>query len=235
MDKETKKGLVILLAVFGVILTLLGLDAWNRQKNKFVYEKHLDDVVITVDEEQITLRELGYYVFEVESKIDKQARLYNPEDPLDYWNTYFNSGYEGGYISEMAEDAILGSCVCDLIYEKMALEKGYELTAEEKEEAGALAEQFFASMNEEQIAVTGLTQEMVTEITERQALVLKFAKEYFEDVDFSGYAGYREELVSYAGDYYKEKILPEHEVVYEYDIINEWKVGRITTDYVERY
>ena len=31
----------------------------------------------------------------------------------------------------------------------------------------------------------------------------------FEDVDFTGYSGYREQLVSYDGEYYKKEILPE--------------------------
>lgn len=235
MDKETKKGVIIVLVAITVILTLLGLDAWYKHNNKFVYEEHLDDTVITVDGAQVSLRELGYYIYYVEEKIDKQARLYNPEDPLDYWNTYFNSGLEGGYISEMAEDTILGSCVCDLIYEKMALEKGYKLTPEEKKAAAEGAKAVISSMKDEQIATTGLTEEVVTEILERKALVLKFAKEYFEEVDFTGYSGYREELVSYAGDYYQKEILPSHEVVYEYDIITELHIGRITTGYIATY
>ena len=235
MDKETKKGLVILLAVVGVIFTLLVLDAWYRYSNKFVYQEHLDDTVITVDDICITLRELSCYVYEVESEIDKQARIYNAEDPLDYWNTYFNSGTEGGYISEMAEDVILGSCVCDLIYEQMAIEQGYELTEEEKKEAEKQAEQLYVRMSETQKQNTGLTLDLICKVKKRKALVLKFAMEYFENVDFTGYSGYREELVSYAGDYYCKEVLPLHQVDYNSEIINEWSIGRITTDYVSKY
>lgn len=235
MDKGTKKGLIVMLLVFMIICVLIGFDAWMRRKNKFVYEECLDDIVVTVDGRDISLRELGYYVYYVETKIDKQARLYNPEDPLDYWNTYFNSGLEGGYISEMARDAVLGSCVCDLIYEEMAKENGYELTQEEKKNAEALAEVFYNSMTEEQRVTTGLTPEIVTEVEMRRQLVVKFAKEYFEEIDFSGYEGYREELVSYAGDYYQKEILPAHEVKYEDKIVPELQIGRVTTGYFVKY
>lgn len=235
MDKETRKALIILLAIVTIVLTLLGLDEWRKKQNKFVYEEHLDDVVLTVDDRALTLRELSYYVYNVEMTIDKQARIYNPEDPLDYWNTYFNSGVEGGYISEMALDIVLESCVCDLIYEDMARANEYELTDEEKENAGKKAEVLFAKLSEQQTRKTGLTPELIKEAIEREALVVKFASEYFEEIDFTGYSGYREELVSYAGDYYKNEILPQHKVEYEHRIVNELSIGRITTDYVSKY
>lgn len=235
MDKDTKKALIILLTIVVIALTLLGLDGWWKRQNKFVYEEHLDDIVLTVNDRQVTLRELGYYVYDVETKIDKQARIYNSEDPLDYWNTYFNSGVEGGYISEMALDIVLESCVCDLIYEDMARTNKYELTTEEKKEVGKKAEVLFARLSGEQIQKTGLTQELIEEAMEREALVVKFASEYFEEVDFTGYSGYREELVSYAGDYYKNEILPQYKVEYRQRIVQELSIGRITTDYVSRY
>lgn len=235
MDKETKKGLVILLLLVTVALTLWGLDGWQKRKNKFVYENHLDDVVITVNDRGLTLRQLSYYVYDVETQIDKQARIYNPEDPLDYWNTYFNSGVEGGYISEMALDIVLESCVCDMIYEDMAKSNGYELTEAEKKEAENQAEIMYAKLSEAQRQKTGLTKELIAEAMEREALVVKFATDYFENVDFTGYSGYREELVSYAGDYYKNEILPQHEVDYNREVTEELSVGRITTNYVSKY
>lgn len=235
MDKGTKKGLIVMLLVFMIICVLIGFDAWMRRKNKFIYEEHLDDTVITVDGRGLSLRELGYYIYYVETEIDKQARIYNPDDPLDYWNTHFSAGAESAYISEMAMDAILGSCVCDLIYEDMAKENGYELTEEEEKTAESLAEHFYASMTNVQRASTGLTPEIVTEVVKRKQLVAKFAGEYFEEVDFTGYEGYREELVSYAGDYYLKEVLPFHEVIYADEIVKELKIGRITTDYIVKY
>ncbi len=235
MDKETKKGVIILLSIFISLMLILGTEAWLRNTNKFVYQESLDEVALRVDEREILLRELSYYVYVVETEIDKQARIYNPEDPLDYWNTYFNSGVKGGYISEMAKDAVLGSCVCDLIYEAMAKEQGYQLTEEEKKEASQEAEELFDALTEEQKQTTGLSLEILQETEERKALVLKFASEYFEDVDFTGYSGYREDLVSYAGDYYKEQILSQHSVWYNKAITNEMDVGRVTTGYIARY
>lgn len=235
MDKATKKGLAVIMLILVGLLIVLGLDEWQKKKNKFVYEESLDEVVITVDERQVTLRQLSYYVYYVEREIDKQARIYNREDPLDYWNTYFNSGLKAGYISEMAEDAILGSCVCDMIYEQMAIDSGYELTSEEKEETGQQAERIYATLSQMQKDRTGLTTEIIDQVLQRKALVVKFASEYFESVDFSGYSGYREELVSYAGEYYQKEILPLHDVNYNQNIVAEWKIGRVTTDYEEKY
>nr|MBQ8251843.1 hypothetical protein [Lachnospiraceae bacterium] len=235
MDKETKRGLIILLTIVIVIMTGLGIDAFMKYKNKFVYEEHLDDIALTVDERSITLRELGYYVYTVEMQIDKQARLYNPEDPLDYWNTRFNNGVDGAYISEMAREAVFGTCACDLIYEQMAAEAGYELSQEEKTSVEETAQKLYDNMSGEQKRKTGMTLELAVEAGMRKALVLKFASEYFDDVDFNGYSGYREELVSYSGDYYKKEILSKHDVQYETKIYDEMKLGRITTGYSVKY
>ncbi len=235
MDKETKRGVVIVLLIVAVVLTLWGVDAWRRYHNPFVYEKHLEDTIVTVDGRRVSLRELGYYVYTVETQIDQQARIYNPEDPLDYWNTYFNSGVEGGYISEMAKDAVLGTCVCDLIYEQMAKEQGWELSGEEKEKAGQQAEFLYAKLSESQRQKTGLTVQLVTEVLQRKALVANFAAEYFENVDFTGYSGYREELVSYAGEYYQKEILSQHKIEYNDDLAQELHIGRVTTNYVSKY
>lgn len=235
MDKNTKKSLIILMTIVVIFLTLWGIEGWWEYHNKFKYEQHLDDVVVTVDDRELTLRQLSYYIYDAEVKIDKQARIYNPEDPLDYWNTYFNSGVEGGYISEMAKDAVMGSCVCDMIYEDMAIQGGYELTEEEKKEIAGQAEIQYAKLSTEQREKTGLTPELIEEVLARKVLVLKFALQYFEDVDFTGYSGYREQLVSYDGEYYKKEILPEHKIEYNQEIVKELSMGRITTNYESKY
>ena len=231
MDRGTKKGLIILLSVVVVLMTMLGLDAWWKRQNKFVYEQHLDDVVLTVNDSSLTLREFGIYIYEVETKVDEQARIYNPEDPMDYWNTYFSSGVEGGYISQMSRDVALESCVCDMIYEDMARDAGYELTEEEMKEAAKNGEQVWSTMSEAQVRITGITKDLAVKVYQRKRLVQKFAADYYENVDFTGYCGYREELVSYAGEYYLDNILPKNEVTYNRTIVNDLQLGRITTGY----
>ncbi len=230
MDKKTKRGVIIILSVVVILMLVIGLDKWMKYENRFVYEECLDEIALTVDGKEISLRELGYYVYDVEAEIHKQAVKYNPEDPLDYWNTIFNSGTEGWFVTEKAAEIVVDTCVCDLIYESMAVQSGYELTEEEAEAAADQAEKFFGRMSEEQIQATGLTQEIVTTVQKRKALVLKFALEYFEDVDFTGYEGYRETLVSYAGDYYLQEVLPKHEVALNTYITDSLDMGHITVN-----
>ncbi len=234
MDKQTKKGLCIFLLVMAVFVLLVSIGVWEKKANRFSYKDSLAEVVLTVDDREVTLQELGYYVYIVEKHVDAQARIYNPEDPLDYWNTHFSAGTQSAYISEMARDVILETCVCDLIYESMAAEHGYTLSEEEKTQAKKEAQDVFVRMTEKQKRMTGLTQELVTAVEERKMLVAKFAAEYFEDTDFSEYSGYREELVSYDGAYYKQNILPNHKVSYNTKITDVLRVGRITINQDEK-
>lgn len=230
MDKQTKKGIYILLTVMFTILTACFLGVWYRQTHKFRYEDHLTDIVMKVDEKEISLRELGYYIYTVEKFVDRQARLYNPEDPYQYWNTHFSAGLDSAFMSDMAEDKVYSTCICDYIYESMALEAGYELTKEEEKEAEQKAEELLQEMKPEQKAKTGLTPEIVQEIEKRKKLVSRYAEDYIETIDFTGYSGRPEELISAGGDYFEQEILPQYTIWYNNRLKSEIKIGTVTLD-----
>mgnify|MGYP000724359947 FL=1 len=64
------------------------LIVFNKSKD-FVYNKHLDEAVISIDDENITLKDFSYYIYIVEKQINDMAIKYNPDDPNDFWNTHF--------------------------------------------------------------------------------------------------------------------------------------------------
>ena len=96
----------------------------QREKNIYVYEEHLDDSVVTVDNQTITLREFGYYILKMEDIVQAQALVYNPEDPTEYWNLHFSAGLDSGYMFEYAWNYAVADCICDMAFEKKAKEKG---------------------------------------------------------------------------------------------------------------
>ena len=63
---------------------------WQKEKNIFVYEEHLNDIVVTVGEQPVTLREFGYYIAKMEKDVQEKALIYNPKDPMEYWNVHFS-------------------------------------------------------------------------------------------------------------------------------------------------
>ena len=94
-------------------------DLEIKEKNIFVYEEHLNDIVVTVGEQSVTLREFGYYIAKMEKDVQEKALIYNPKDPMEYWNVHFSAGLDSGYMFEYAWNYAVADCVCDLILYKI--------------------------------------------------------------------------------------------------------------------
>lgn len=212
------------------LLSLCVLYFVFARSRAFVYEEHLDDIVLSVDDKEITLREFGYYIYLLETDVNKQAIVYDFKNPLDYWNKYFQAGMKSQFITRMAKNKAYDVCICDLIYEEMATQAGYELTQEDTKRALAAADEIYAGMSEQQILTTGLSREIIEEIQCRKYLIAGFAKDYVKTIDFEGYSGYREELISSGGAYYEKNILPGHKVEINNLIKEALRFGHITVN-----
>ncbi|HAB59760.1 MAG TPA: hypothetical protein DCE48_03455, partial [Lachnospiraceae bacterium] len=134
-----------------------------------------DDVALTVDGEKLTMEEMLYYIYSYESQIDYMDQMYQ---------YYFNTGYwdmeieEGKTIRQDAKEQAMDTAIRYEVLYKEAIKKDYSLTDEEiakiKENSAAVIEQ----MSEEQLALTGFTEEAVTAIQQKWAVTDK----YYQDL-----------------------------------------------------
>ena len=62
-----KKFLIILVIIISVFIVVTYLTYFFKSRKKFVYEKSIDEYVMRVNDTEITLREFGCYIFDVES------------------------------------------------------------------------------------------------------------------------------------------------------------------------
>lgn len=230
MKKKDKKVLFICLLLFGVILALAVLSVRGRHRKIFDYEAHLDDTVLSVDETQVTLREFGYYIYEVEEYVNQQAKAYDPNNPQSYWNIHFSAGKKSRFLKNMAKDTAVNTCLAEIIYADMAEQNGYELTTEEKNAAMEQAAELLSKMTKAQIEKTGLTKELVQKIELRKALAARYAEDYVQKVDLHGYEGNPLELISGNGAYFQDTILPKHHVKFAKKLLNELHFGKITVN-----
>lgn len=226
--KREKKNTAVLLVIVAVVLLLCAGSFLYQQSKVFVYEEYLDREILSVDGAGVTLREFGYYILSLEEFVNQQALLYDSSNPLAYWNKHFRAGIQGTFVSSMAQKKAYETCICDQIYYQMAVDAGYELDEKDKEKVDGLAEEFWKKQKPEQIEKTGISRDMVQTICEKKVLIAKFAKDYVRQIDFTGYQGYREELVSAGGDYYKKEILPDHKVKIDQNVRGGLRFGRIT-------
>lgn len=169
--KKEKKG--IWLFVF-VIAVLMAVSVVYRMKTAFVYESSLAEPVVTIDETVVTLGEISYYLIEVEKTGDEYARIYNPDNPLEYWGLYMNEKTSAGYVSDLARTAAMDYCIRDNIYYLEAEKAGVELTEEERQSVQAEAEDYYAGMTQRQKEVTQLLTKDLELIFEKITLTRKY-------------------------------------------------------------
>ena len=80
--------LLILVCVMAFYSRELG-----QQRDAIVYPDSLELVAAEINGEELTLRELAFYVAYEEMQVEEQAVLYDSEDPGHYWNIRTQEGF----------------------------------------------------------------------------------------------------------------------------------------------
>lgn len=228
MSKGNKKTIIIIIIV---AVCIVAIGQLYGILTTFHYEDHLDDTVLTIDSTQITLREFGYYIYDTEAFVQKQAIQYDSENPTHWWNTHFAAGEDSTFICDYAKVTAINSCVCDEIYYQLAMQNGITLTETEKAYAADEANQIQEQMNDYQLGVTGLNSDIILEYRSKQALATKYAQTLLQTVDFSAYEDDPNTLLSGNGDYFQDVILPEYTVTENDKVLDNITLGKITVNY----
>ena len=188
-DRKRYNRIAIIISFIALLLLVCYLfySKWQKEKNIFVYEEHLNDIVVTVGEQSVTLREFGYYIAKMEKDVQEKALIYNPKDPMEYWNVHFSAGLDSGYMFEYAWSYALADCVCDLIFVQKAQDEGYSLSENGYKQAEIQAEELYTMFSREQIEKTGLTIDLIKKIEERRLLVQLYTNSVMKENELSGY------------------------------------------------
>ncbi len=226
----SNKKTIIAIIIANVMLVLFAIA--GKMLTRFDYEDHLDNTVISVDGTDITLREFGYYIYEVESFVQNQALLYDPENPKHWWNTHFSAGPDSQFVCDYAKKVALNTCICDQIYYKEAIKTGIgpeeALTSQTIGEARAL----YLNMTPLQLEATGLDEELIIEMHNRHVIASKYAKKLSGEQNFSKYDKEPDELLNWDGEYYQEEILPKHELIINDELLRKITLGKITVNHI---
>ena len=148
--KERLRTTLVLL----VLVMATGIAAYKQQvqRTKLVYADSVDLIVLTVDDNEISLREMAFYIAYQEKKVQQDALVYDSEKPEKYWNAYTNQHF----VRKVAEDAVIDMAVHDEIFYQMAVAEGILLDeAEEVYLANEIGD-FFMDLSEEQFLRLGV-------------------------------------------------------------------------------
>lgn len=127
MRKIRKHITTIILAVLAVIA---GVYAYNYHdmKQNIVYNEHLDDVAVTVNGKELTLRDMAFYVAFEEMNVEKQALVYDSDNPNKYWNIHTN----GEFVRVTARKAAMSMAIHDELFYEMAKKRALHLLTTRK-------------------------------------------------------------------------------------------------------
>lgn len=234
MSKSTfkkKKVEIITVCICAVLIAtiLVILIMFNKSK-EFVYNKHLDEAVISIDDENITLKDFSYYIYIVEKQINEMAIKYNPDDLNDFWNTHFKNSLDSVFTRDYAKQLAKDLCEYDYIMEKEASVYNIYVTESEKESIKADAKDTYDDFSQKAKDNTRLSEEDIYNILCRRKLVEKYATRAAEQVRSDGFEGDSASLLDYDGDYYKEIIRSKYSITENNKLLDKITMGRVTVN-----
>ena len=228
--KDKTKYVVIPLVIVAILIVTLVVIVYKKLTAP-VYQlsENLDQTAITIDGDNITLRDTGVYIADVEETFDKMAKAYNPNDPLEFWKVHFSAGEDSTFTNDYAKSYVKKLYVYDYIMEKEADNKGVTLTYAEKQEAVQEGKDAYIDLTDKAIDTLGLTQQAVIVIYTRKKLVKKYVTNVVKEMKDSGYEG--DDLSSqlnFDGDFYNNNIKSQYNVEY---VDTQWAnlpIGKVT-------
>ena len=222
LKKEVKSFLAIVSSFIIVMVLYITYD----ELTKFEYEKELDTIVVTVGNTNINLKELTYYIMLVERTGNEYARQYDENNLTEYWGLYMNQGEETGYVTDLAKKAALDYCIRDNIYAMEAGVAGITLNQVEETELKADAENAYLAMSSRELEVSGLSQEELKLIMEKELLAHKYMSILAQNYEEGALEAIT--LVYDVGGSYYNELLEKYPVSLNNKLWKNVKVGYVT-------
>ena len=170
LKKKKVEIITVCICVVLIAAILAILIVFNKSKD-FVYNKHLDEAVISIDDENITLKDFSYYIYIVEKQINDMAIKYNPDDPNDFWNTHFKNSLDSVFTRDYAKQLAKDLCEYDYIMEKETAIHNIYVTESEKESIKADAKDTYDDFSQKAKDNTRLSEEDIYNILCRRSLL----------------------------------------------------------------
>jgi hypothetical protein len=229
-----KKSLFIVVSIMLILLgTAFGVLVY-RHYHSFKYSKSLDEILVTISDNNITLREMSYYVIKVENEGNEAALIYDSKNPTSYWACYMNDEFKrSGFVTELAKLSAMDCCIRDNIYYQEAMKTGYSLSDEEISDIRYSGEEEYNHMTKRQKDTCGLNPELVGDIKVKEETAHSYIRYlsglYDEDeiIDNAKVIGNVSSLYDIGGEYY-ESLKESYNVQINQELWDKVRIGFVT-------
>ncbi|MCC3263979.1 hypothetical protein LLE87_38060, partial [Paenibacillus polymyxa] len=79
--KRIAKLIGVILCAGVVVYALINM---GDGRGPLDYNAHMDDAAVTIDDEEVTFRDLAFYILFEERKVEEQAKVYNADYTKDF-------------------------------------------------------------------------------------------------------------------------------------------------------
>lgn len=208
-------------AVLLVLAVLTGMEFVRtiETRQDLVYAESLEMVAVTIDDKELTLSDVAFYVAYQEKTVQQDAVIYDPEKPHKYWNAHTN----GEFVRVVAEEAVVDMAVHDEIFYQLALAEEIVLDEREEEYLANEIYDFCSDVTEEQLEKVGMAPADVVLAMSKIALANKYQSilSQIEDVEYTEY--------DYTGSAYAG-LIAGYEIVVNEAVWDRISVGNITVN-----
>lgn len=216
---EKSKNVITAICVIIIILSIGAFALITADMivgDGFVYQDSLEETILTVGDEAVSLKEISYYILVAESNYNEAAQIYNEENLNSFWNINVNFRF----FRKMAKQSVLDACTRDNIYYQQALLEENILSEEETEEIQEKAAEEMNKLTEKQLEITEYQMsDMVHVLTK-----IAYARKYVSNLMAQGYA---EEELDTEGSRYEE-IKKDYPVQVNDEIWGKITLGKVT-------
>lgn len=200
--KHPRKYFVtIILAVVVIVLGLYSYSA-NSNRQKIKYDEHLNDKAVEVNDKELSLKDLAFYVAYEENLVEEEALVYNPDNTNKYWNLHI----DGEFIRVSSRKSAMMMAIHDEIFCQLAEADGVSLNDEELASLENNQKDFLSDVAEYNgLGKMGVDEEDITKIMERVALAQKYQEIYAalnkKDISYYDFSGKGFEKLLKENDY----------------------------------
>ena len=115
--------------IFTLLMLLVAYmgNATRLERERIIYYESLDMVLVTVQEEDFTLRDFAVYVAHQEAEVQDQAIAYDMNNTRRYWNVRTDMGF----ISQVARNEAMSMAIHDELFYQLYLDLQMEFSEEE--------------------------------------------------------------------------------------------------------
>lgn len=146
------------------------------------YDMLKPKVVLTVNNEKLSLKDVGYYIYQGEQQGNSMAGIYEQfyGQGYDYWNA---EDENGSTAADTLSTTIMDEVSQDIVLYQAAVAKGYSATEDDIKTATKERDELVKNLTKKQTMITGLSSDELYNTILKKTVAARYKKDVIKDLN----------------------------------------------------